>query len=395
MRSRGAQSPASPVLVAACALIFVTMLASFTPTPLYPTYQELWDLGDGQISLVFAGYPLGVVVLLLTLGGLSDRIGRRATMLLGVATLSVALVLLGLATGLPMLIAGRFVHGLASGLITGAAAAALVESHPDGADAGSRLNMLFIGLGVAVGPFLAGTVAAYLPGPRLTPYLVVAVLLLIPLAILTRTRLDTDRPTPTGRLMTTIRVPRSIWRSFGVAAAAVMISNICMGLFGAFGPLIAHRLDWTSEAATGRLVSLVLIALAAAQIGGRRLSPQAAMTLGAALGVLGWGSVSLGSEKVAALPVLLGAGVLGTGAGLTMLGGATLIGRIAPAGRQAEIYSAWLTVAFASLGATALIVGPLLNTFTLTVVLLLATGTTALLATLVACGAPATRSIGS
>ena len=393
MKPKEAPSSATPILVSASALVFVAMLASFTPTPLYPAYQELWHLADSDISLVFAGYPLGVVVVLLTLGGLSDRIGRRSTMLLGLATLALALLILGFATSFPMLVAGRFVHGFASGLITSAAAAALMESHPAGADAGSRLNMLFIGLGVAIGPFLAGSVAEYLPRPRLTPYLMVAVLLIVPLVSLSRARISSDRGARTGRLVSTIHVPRTIWRPFGVAAAAVMVTNLCMGMFGAFGPLIAYRLGWTSEAATGRLVSLVLISLAAAQVGGRRLSPQLAMTLGVAMAVLGWGSVALGVNLLLQIPVVTGAAVLGVGAGLALLGGATLVGRIAPAGRRAEIYAAWLVVAFSTLGATAMVAGPLLAAFALPTVLLVATGVSGLLAASVIQGLPSTRSV--
>ncbi|MTK05047.1 MFS transporter [Micromonospora sp. CP22] len=360
-----------PLLWAACVLLVIAMMASFTPTPLYPRYQAEWGIGDDHVSLVFAGYPIGVVLVLIGLGGLSDRLGRRNTLLLGLAVLLAAMLILGFATDLVTLVGGRIVQGAGAGLLVSSAAAALMKSHPDGPDRGSFVNTLCVSLGVAIGPFVAGSLASTSDRPLLVPYLVIAVLLLLPLAPLARSR--TNR-TAAGsiRVVQAVRVPRLLLRRFSVAAVAIFSTNMCFGLFGAFGPQIAHRMDWTSEAASGRLVSLTLVAVVAAQLGGRRLSRSTAMALGVVLALLGWSATAAGVASLSPVAVMLGSAVLGLGAGLCLLGSAALVGVISPPGREAEVYSAYLVVAFATLAGTALAAGPVLTRFPLTAVLVAA-----------------------
>ncbi len=378
------------LLAGAGALLGLSMVASFTPTPLYATYQADWGLGDPQISLAFAGYPAGVLVVLLGLGGLSDRIGRRPTLLAGAAMLVVAMLVLAGAGALAVLVLGRFLQGCAAGLITGAAAAALVERHPGGADRGSVLNTGMISLGAALGPALAGTLAAASRAPLVVPYLVVAALVALPVLLLAPAGRLPEIRRSTGRLVQPIRVPPGRWAAFSVAAGAVMVTNLCMSLYGAFGPQVAAAVGWTSEAAAGRLVSLALGAVAVAQLAGRFLPHLRAARLGAVLASLGWALAALGTSRSSAVAALAGTVLIGLGGGLGLLGGAALVGRISPPQRRAETYSAFLVVGFGTLGAAALVAGPLLDRLSLPAVLLGTAGVTAVIAAhLVVTGAAA------
>lgn len=379
MRSAVPRRPEGTLIAGAVALLLVTMIASFTPTPLFPTYQDQWGLTEAQVSLVFAGYPVGVVVVVLGLGGLSDRIGRRPTLLLGAVVLVAAMLVLTIAGSLLPLLAGRLLQGLGAGLITGAAAAALMDSHPGGPDSGSFVNTLTISLGAALGPVVAGTLADASSRPLAVPYLAVVALLLVPVALLAR-RGPAARPSPGGRLIRPVRVARGIWLPFSIAAGGIVITNTCMSLYGAFGPLVAHSVGWTSEAAAGRLVSLCLGAVAVAQVAGRRVEPLPAVRIGAAAATLGWGLTAYGASGGLSWAVLLGTALLGGGAGLCLLGAASLIGRIAAPERRAETYSAFLVVGFGTLGGAALVAGPLLGSLGLTTVLLGATALSALVA---------------
>ncbi|WP_235738810.1 MFS transporter [Nocardioides alcanivorans] len=376
------------ILVGAGSLVLVAMVASYAPTPLYPAYQARWGMSESDVSLAFAGYPVGVVVVLLGLGGLSDRIGRRATMLIGLAVMTFAMLILGFASGLPMLVGGRLLHGMAAGLITAAAAAALMQLHPRGADAGSFLNAFLVSLGVAVGPFVAGALAEHLPRPVLTPYLVVLALLLVPLISLAFSREAPSPPGAPGRLVRRLRVPRQIAARWGLAAAAIVVTNTLFGLVGAFGPLVAHELGWRSESAVGQLVALPLALVAVAQIGGRWLGHVPALLIGTPLAALGWFVLALGTSGSTASTVLVGFSLLGAGAGLNLFGAATLIGVISPKDRQAEIYAAWLVVAFGTLATSALLAGPLVSHFPLASVL---TGCGVLAAALACWIVPGTR----
>ncbi|MCR3833063.1 MFS transporter, partial [Pseudomonas aeruginosa] len=71
-------------------------LAVNLQAPLYTAYAELSGYGAAATASAFSGYVLGVLPVLLVLGGLSDRIGRKppivvALLLSMVATLVLAI----------------------------------------------------------------------------------------------------------------------------------------------------------------------------------------------------------------------------------------------------------------------------------------------------------------
>lgn len=368
------------LLLGAGAMVLVAMLASFTPTPLYPLYQQAWGLSDATVSIVFAGYPVGVLVYLVGLGGLADRVGRRLAMVAGGTLLLVAMVVLSLATGPEVLVAGRLLHGLASGMVTTAAAAAFLEGHAEGA----FLNSLLISGGIAVGPLLSGTLAMVAPAPLRTPYLVVAAL--IPIAGAWVLTAPPDRPptTETGWLRP-MHVARSIRARFVLAAGGIVATNLTMSLFGAYGPLIAATVGWRSPGSAGRLAFLLFAMITVASVVGRRMAPLRLLALGGALVAAGWSVTALGTASKLGYPVIMGTVLLGGGAGLSLLGGTGLVGMIAPKGRLAETYSAFLVVAFLALGGGALVAGPALGLLSVTTLLtimsvLVAVGTVTMIA---------------
>src|SRR5438309_12000283 len=61
--------------------LFVTLLGSVLPTPLYVIYQQRWHFSDGILTAIFAVYVVGVLAALLFVGHLSDQIGRRRVLL--------------------------------------------------------------------------------------------------------------------------------------------------------------------------------------------------------------------------------------------------------------------------------------------------------------------------
>src|SRR5258705_9402651 len=60
-----------------------TLWTSAAPALTYRLYAEEWHLTHTMTAGIFAVYPIAVVALLLGFGGISDHIGRRATMLAG------------------------------------------------------------------------------------------------------------------------------------------------------------------------------------------------------------------------------------------------------------------------------------------------------------------------
>ena len=149
---------------------FAMMAGSNVATPLYATYEREFGFSSAVLTLVFATYALFLAPSLLLFGQLSDRLGRRRVMAAGFATATVGLVLFALAGSLLWLFAARAVQGLAVGMISGAAAAALVELDPaPQEDRAALFAALAQAGGSASGPIVAGMLAQWAPEPLVLP----------------------------------------------------------------------------------------------------------------------------------------------------------------------------------------------------------------------------------
>lgn len=98
----------------------------------YRLYAAEWHLTSTVTTAIFAIYPLVVVSVLVGSGDLSDHIGRRAAMLIGLAFSLAGVVLFALAPDVWCLFAGRTCMGIGVGLTAAPATAALVEFSPPG-----------------------------------------------------------------------------------------------------------------------------------------------------------------------------------------------------------------------------------------------------------------------
>src|SRR6202012_1624439 len=68
----------APIAMLALALM---MMGVLMPAPLFELYPLTWNLTPASISIIFAVYAASLIPSLLLLGGISDLIGRRRTML--------------------------------------------------------------------------------------------------------------------------------------------------------------------------------------------------------------------------------------------------------------------------------------------------------------------------
>jgi MFS family permease len=142
------------------------MLGGTLPIPLYVLYEKQMGFGPLGVTVVFAAYVAGTLFALVFLGDLSDHIGRRKVLAVAVACAAASTALFLAASGIGLLIAARVVSGVAAGLATGTATAALAELQPRGnqqaaAVVGSGSNMTGLGLG----PLTAGLFAQYVAAP--------------------------------------------------------------------------------------------------------------------------------------------------------------------------------------------------------------------------------------
>src|SRR5690606_30817349 len=88
------------------------------PTPLYPIYEQHWNLMPSSLSYIFTAYMGGVMIALVCFGRLSDTVGRYRTILTSLTLLIGGVTLSAFAQGIVVLVLGRFIIGFANGLLT-------------------------------------------------------------------------------------------------------------------------------------------------------------------------------------------------------------------------------------------------------------------------------------
>ncbi|MGH3224591.1 MAG: hypothetical protein ACRDPY_38915, partial [Streptosporangiaceae bacterium] len=74
-----------PAVFVLASLIVALLASSAAPTPLYAIYQARWHFTPITTTVVFGVYAMAVLVALLTLGKLSDHVGRRPVLLTAIA----------------------------------------------------------------------------------------------------------------------------------------------------------------------------------------------------------------------------------------------------------------------------------------------------------------------
>jgi benzoate transport len=148
--------------VSLCALInifdgFDVLAIAYTA----PGIASEWDLSPSALGVVFSAGYLGMAIGAMTLGTLSDHIGRRKMILLCLATLTVTMGLTATANSVNILLLYRFVGGLAIGAMLASITAITAEYSPDSK---RNFTICIVQSTYAIGATLGGFLAAYLIG---------------------------------------------------------------------------------------------------------------------------------------------------------------------------------------------------------------------------------------
>ncbi|WP_414166864.1 MFS transporter [Streptoverticillium reticulum] len=384
----GTHRPARPFRTVAFG-VGAVLAANSTPTPLYVTYQERWGFSAGTLTTVFAVYAAGVLAALLLVGGLSDRIGRRPVLQVSLCALIASYALFLAADGVTWLYCARAVQGLATGVFTGAAGAALADLHPraDHRTAG-LVNSAAMPSGLAVGATVSGALAQWGPAPLRSPFLVLAGVSLVVLAAISAWVPETvaapGRQWSRVVRLQPLRVPPEARREFLVAAMGVAVAWAVGGLYlGLAGSLVKELLHGSDSFVAGLVIlSMQGVAGAAQLTWALRWSTvpdRVASAVGCA--ALCLGILAVAGALFTGSPVLFFAGsaVTGVGFGLAFMGSSRRITQAAPLARRGETLAAFFVVAYLAFSVPSVLAGLLTTRFGLVHTFYLFAETTALL----------------
>jgi len=359
-REAPARGSARPMLTVWVAWI-VLMAGVNLPTPLYAVYSQRFGFSSAVLTAVFALYAFVLVPALMLFGQLSDRLGRRIVLLMGLAAGAAGLVVFALAESTTWLFAGRALQGLAVGMASSAATAGLVELEP-ARDA--RRPALLAGLaqagGSGAGPLVAGLLAEWAPDPLRLPYIV----LLAATAAVALLALRVPEPVTRrgGRWrITRPAVPADIRRPFARVALTAAVLWAAVALFLSIVPSYAATLLRTSNLALlGAITALMLAASCAAQVAAHHgITSRRAQQAGVALLALGLAGL-VAASPLGSLPLLLVAALLtGVGHGLGFLYAQDDLNRIAPPDHRGEVTAAFITSIYVAVAGSVITVGVL------------------------------------
>ena len=130
--------------------------------PLFVT--EVLHRGPRVAGLALATFAIGNVAAVIPSGYLSDRIGRRTLLIVGLSVSGVATIAVGLASSLTLFLAGALVAGAAAGMFTSpqqAAVADIIGSKARGGTAVATYQMM-ADFGAIVGSLAVGEIAEHL-----------------------------------------------------------------------------------------------------------------------------------------------------------------------------------------------------------------------------------------
>ena len=161
--SQAAASAAAPGAASRLILfatVFFDLLGFGIVIPFLPMYAARLGIGAGAIGLLLAAYSITQFIFAPLLGRLSDRIGRRPIIMLGLLGSSLSYLIYGFTASFAGLLISRAVHGACAATIS--TAQAYVADTTEESKRAHAMGMIgaAFGLGFVLGPAVGGLLGA-------------------------------------------------------------------------------------------------------------------------------------------------------------------------------------------------------------------------------------------
>jgi MFS family permease len=346
-------------------VLTLALWASSAPSIIYPLYGTRWHLPTVVTTSIFSVYPLVLVVVLIIFGNVSDVIGRRGAILLGLGFLFAGTVAFAVAPSVALVFGGRVLQGIGVGLVIGSASAALVDYNPYSARVPGPLNSATQSAGMTFALLIGSLLVQFAPDPLHLSYWVLAAALLagwVLASFLPRHNSDAvelhRQWRPQG-----LRVPPGLGRVYGVASVSVCTGFGVGAVFLSMGADVAQDiLDSDNVVVNGLTLcfSTALVTLGAwiaSRVGARR-----SITTGAVLAILALTALVGAALSHALILFVVACACTGPGVGLVMAGGVGLASAAAQPRQRAQLISAVFLAGYTVQGSVGLGGGAIAST---------------------------------
>jgi hypothetical protein len=293
--------------------------SSSAATPLYHLYQESMHLTPLWITVVFSVYVASLLAGLLTVGGLSDYVGRRPVILAALLLNAAAMILFAEARDVGQLILARAVQGLCVGTGTTALGAAILDTNRA---RGPLLNSVTAFVGMTAGSLGTAALITFAPDPLHMIYEVLLGLTMLMVALLVVMPETTPRKAGAlASLRPHVSVPRQS-RSVLIRLTPANVASWALGgLYLSLMPtVVATAMRVVSPWVGGVVVSALMLSAAITVAAFRNWPARRLILLGTSTLSLGVMVSLFGIQQQQVAALLAGTVIAGAGFGSTFSG---------------------------------------------------------------------------
>lgn len=330
--------------------------SSSAVTPLYRLYQQSMHLSPLMITLVFAVYAISLLAALLTVGGLSDYVGRRPVILGGLLLNAIAMVLFSYASDVEQLILARAVQGLCVGTATTALGAAILDTDRK---RGPLLNSVTAFLGLMVGALGAAALVTFAPDPLHLVYEVLFALTAVMIVLLFVMPETVSRKSGAlASLRPHVRVPAQS-RAALLRVAPATVATWALGGFSLslMPTVVATTMGVSAPWVGGVVVATLMLAAALTVAALRQLPAQRLLVIGTAALSLGVLVSLLGIWQHSVAMLFAGSVIAGFGFGASFAGSLSTLLPTAEAHQRAGLLAAFYVLSYLAFSLPALAAG--------------------------------------
>ena len=348
--------PSSLAFYLQASIIVFFLAGSSAPTPLYALYQGEWSFSPITTTIVFGVYAVAVLIALLTVGSLSDYIGRRPVLLAAVLVQALAMLAFASASSVDELLLIRVIQGLSTGAAVAAVGAGMLDI--DRAR-GTIANSVSAPIGTALGAIGSGLLVQFLPAPTHLVYLVlfgVFVIQGVGVALMPET--SSRRPGALASLRVSLALPAAVRLPLLVAAPALVAVWALAGFYGAIGPSVIKRMIGHNSFVLGGAALFALAATGAVTVMLlQKAAPRSVMLLGTIDLILGVGLTVLAIDASSIVIFFVGTVLAGAGFGAGFQGAIRSIVPLARPHERAGVLSIVYVISYLAMGVPAIVGG--------------------------------------
>jgi len=346
---------------AGAAITFTSLyLAAGALTPLLVVYKEEWGFPASLLTLAFAAYAVGFLAALLTLGSLSDRIGRRPVLIGALIVQLASNVMFLVAPDVGWVVAARIVQGVAGGAATAAFTAALVElAPPNRKRLGAILGSVGVTGGLAFGSLLAGLAIQLSSQANAIVFVSLTIVTILGIVVAALSPETVTRaPGALRSLVPRVSVPSAARQEFVAAAPVLAAVWMLAGLSGGLAPSMVRSVFLLDSGLLNGVTGFVAPATSAVVgLAFARLDPRLTMTVGIYASVVGPIGIIGGVLAGSLTTMIIGQVIAGVGFGAAFTAALRLILPLAAENQRAGLVAAIYVVSYVAFGVPIVIGG--------------------------------------